>query len=286
MDLKTQRLSQGEKIAGGSALALFVCMFLGWFNFGFATANAWDSLHYASPILAIAIAATLTIVLAKANGNSLGDLPDGTVIFVLGCLATLLVLFRLIDPISAGDASPFGGGGGIEDGASAEAGLFLGLVAAAGIAVGGYLATGGRALDRVKAAFAGAGAPAPPAQSPVPPPPDRTPVASPPPAAAPPPPVQAPPPPASPTPADSPLPSIQAPPPPSPAPAAAPPSPAAPAPPSPPLPPSPPAAAPSPPVAADPSAGDAEVAFCEHCGARMRVGDRFCGECGQAIAAG
>jgi hypothetical protein len=222
MDLKVQRLSQGEKIAAGSALTLFVCMFLGWFNFGFGVANAWDSLHYVSPMLAIVIATTLTIAFLKANDRDVLDLPHGTVIFALGCLAAVLVLFRLIDPISAGDASPFGGGSGLEEGGSPEAGLFLGLLAAAGIAVGGYLATGGQALDQVKALFAGGGR-VPPQQSP-------------------------------------PLPPLDAqPPPPTPPPT------------------------PSPPVSAEPAAAEGGLVFCEHCRARIRESDRFCGDCGQPV---
>lgn len=144
MDLKLQRLDQGEKIAAGSAAALFVCMFLGWFNFGFSVLNAWDSLHYISPLLAIAIAATLAIVLLKASGRDL-DAPDGTVIFILGCVAVLFVLFRLIDPVSASEASSFGGGDGTDLGSSPAAGIFLSLIAAAGMALGGHLATGGQA---------------------------------------------------------------------------------------------------------------------------------------------
>jgi hypothetical protein len=156
MDMKLERLNSGERIAAGSALALFVCMFFGWFNFGFDTANAWEALHYISPILTIAIASTLGVALMKASERSLGDIPDAMAIFVLGCLATVLVFFRLIDPVSS---------------SSAEAGMFLGLLAAAGIGLGGYLATGGTALDRVKAMLANAsGPPLPPQASPSPPP--------------------------------------------------------------------------------------------------------------------
>ena len=165
MDLKLQRLSSGEQIAGGSALALFVCMFFGWFNFGFEAVSAWEALHYISPILAIAIVATVGIGLMKAAEKSLGDIPDGSVIFALGCLACVLILYRLIDPVS----SP--GVEGYQTSGSVEAGIFLSLLAAGGIAVGGYLATGGTALDQVKALFPSTGvqpqatpqaAPAPP----------------------------------------------------------------------------------------------------------------------------
>ncbi len=244
MDLKVQRLNQGERIAAGSALALFVCMFLGWFNFGFAVANAWDSLHYASPILAVAIAATLTIAFLKASGKSIGDIPGGSVMFALGCVAALLVLFRLIDPISAGDASPFGGSG-VEDSGSAEAGLFLGLIAAAGIAIGGYLATGGRALDQVKGLFAGGGPAA--AQAPPPPPGAASPAG---PAAGPPEPATSLAEPALPPVEHAPLPPIEQ--------------------------------RPLPPVQL-PSAGGGP-AFCEHCGSQLSANDRFCGGCGQPAA--
>lgn len=163
MDLKLQRLTSGEQIAAGSALALFVCMFFGWFNFGFDAVSAWESLHFISPILAIAIAATLGIAFMKATERSLGDIPDGSAIFALGCLATALILFRLIDPVSAGS-------GEFRVSGSVEAGLFLGLLAAAGIAVGGYLATGGTALNQLKALLPNESQAAAPPQHPVSPP--------------------------------------------------------------------------------------------------------------------
>jgi hypothetical protein len=247
MDLKMERLNQGEKVAAGSALALLVCMFLGWFGFGPYVSNAWDTLHYISPLLAIAIAAILTIVSLKAGGRSL-DIPDGSAIFVLGCAAVLLILFRLIDPVSVGEASPFGGSGEVEIGGSVEAGLFLGLVAAAGIAVGGYMATGGQALEQVKGLVSSRGGHPLPQQPPPPPPPSDAPPAA-------PQPVQ--PQPAGPS--SAPLPPVTPPPP------AAPPA--------------PPSSGPAPPAAVA-----ERTVFCEHCGARLRESDRFCGECGQAIA--
>jgi hypothetical protein len=164
MDLKLQRLNSGEQIAGGSALALLVCMFFGWFNFGFEAVNAWDALHYISPILAIAIFATVGIGLMKASEKSLGDIPAGSTIFVLGCLATLLILYRLIDPVSSPGAE------GYQTSGSVEAGIFLSLLAAAGIAVGGYLATGGTALDQVKALLPSAAVPPPVTPQAAPPP--------------------------------------------------------------------------------------------------------------------
>lgn len=165
MDLKLERLNSGEQIAAGSALALFACMFFSWFNFGFDTSNAWDSLHYISPILTVVIAATLGIAFMKASGKSLGDIPEGSAIFALGCLAALLILYRLVDPVSLPGVE------GFEASGSVQAGLFLALLSAGGIATGGYIATGGTAVNQLKARFPKSPTPTPPAPSPTPPPP-------------------------------------------------------------------------------------------------------------------
>ena len=165
MNLRLDRLNSGEQIAAGSALALLVCMFFGWFNFGFETLNAWESLHFISPILTVVIVVAVALAGMKAAGKSLGDIPAGSLTFALGCIAFVLILFRLIDPVS------FHGGEGFETSGSVEAGIFLALLAAAGIAAGGYLATG-RTLEQLKKLI--------PQSSPAPPPPPGAPAMSPP----------------------------------------------------------------------------------------------------------
>ena len=295
MNLSIERLGQGERIAAGSALALFACMFLSWFNFSYTASNAWESLHYISPILAISIVSTLGIAFAEVRELDIGEIPGGLVIFVLGCLSALLILFRLIDPIS----TP-----GIEGGSAAgsvEAGAFLGFFAALGIAAGGYVTTDGKAVDRLKAllpsgtgaggggAFPAAPPPPPPVQpqaaAPTPPVPAAAPTA-----------VTPPPPPPSP---------VVPPPEPEPptagagdsgqsagpdSPSASPPEPAASA--GPAEPSSPPA---GPEVASPPESDqgseaeapveesveeDARSVFCEGCGGSLRPQDRFCRKCG------
>ena len=74
-NLNFERLGQGEKIAAESALALLVCMFLSWFNFSYTASNAWESLHYISPILAISIVATLGVAFSEAREMSIGAFP-------------------------------------------------------------------------------------------------------------------------------------------------------------------------------------------------------------------
>jgi hypothetical protein len=299
VNLSIERLGQGERIAAGSALALFACMFLSWFNFSYTASNAWESLHYTSPILAISIVATLGIAFAEVREFDIGDIPGGLVVFVLGCVSALLILFRLIDPIS----TP-----GIESGStsgSVEAGAFLGFFAALGIAAGGYVTTDGKAVDRLKAllpngsgtsgAFPAPPPPAPaqpPASAPTPPVPSAAPTAvTPPRPPSPlvPPPAPEPPAagagdaaqPAAPGPSSEPAPEPSA---------ASPGSTEASSPPAVPEDTSPPEAAPlaEPKAPAVPVVESAEEGprsvFCEGCGSPLRTADRFCRKCGHEQA--
>jgi hypothetical protein len=243
MEIRVDRLGQGERIASGSALVLFACMFLSWFNFGYETSNAWESLHFISPILSIAIVTTLGLAFMRAWERSIGDVPGSLLVFVLGSLSAVLVLFRLIDPVS----SPAIEGGSTS--ASVEAGAFLGFFAAAGVAVGGYLATDREALTKLRRLLPSAAPPQPGAVPPPPPAPPPPPVDPPPPVETPPPPVETPPPPVE----------------------------------TPPDPPSAPDPDPPPP----PSAAAEPTVYCEGCGAPVRPTDRFCRKCGhQQVALG
>jgi hypothetical protein len=141
------RLDQGKKIAAASAIVLFGCMFLSWFNFSFVSYDAWESLNFISPILTVAIVATVAIALAEATDTDIGDINGGLVIFIVGCLAALLIFYRLVNPISI----PGIGVDGAAASGSVEAGAFLALVASLGIVAGGYLATDGQAVERLKA---------------------------------------------------------------------------------------------------------------------------------------
>jgi hypothetical protein len=153
--MDSSRLRQGEQIAAVSAVALFIFMFFDWFGIEGFTADAWESFEYISSVLSITIAATLGVVAVRALGRSLGDIRGESLILVLGAISTILVLYRIINPIDDTDR---------------KIGLWLGLIAAAGIAVGGYLASQAETLGRTRERFGGdVGRGAPP--SPPPPPP-------------------------------------------------------------------------------------------------------------------
>lgn len=195
MDL--DRLNTGEKIAGVSAILLFIFMFFDWFGVevsggGFsgsvpgAGGSAWDALDFIPIVLVITIAAAL-ISAGLRLSDSVYEPPISlnAAVAVLGGISTLLILFRIIVPPG------FGSFGGVSVDGTVEFGIFLGLVAAAGIAFGGY-----RGMQEEGSSFSGTadrlsgGGPSagPPPPSPPPPPP---------PSGGPPPPPPPPPPPAA-----------------------------------------------------------------------------------------
>jgi hypothetical protein len=99
------------------------------------------------------------------------------IVAALGGFAVLLILYRIVFP------PDFGSFGGVSVDATLKFGIFLGLLAAAGIAYGGYSAmreegaTFGGEADRLSSG----GGSQPPAGGPPPPPPSQTPPPPPPP---------------------------------------------------------------------------------------------------------
>jgi hypothetical protein len=137
------RLRRGELVAGGGGIVLSLALFLlPWFSFGASVGTAaarspaasldgWHSLTGIRWILLITIAVSLAVVVLTATRRS----PAVPVTFsmltvLLGGLSSLLVLYRIIDHPGAGSAlAPV----------TAKPGLYVGLIAAAVIAYGGYL---------------------------------------------------------------------------------------------------------------------------------------------------
>lgn len=151
--MDTSKVSVGETIAGVSALALFIFMFLPWFGVesveGFGVgdigvdANAWEAFSFVDILLFLASAAVVGLVLARAAA-ALPDLPQppATIIAAAGALAVLLILFRLV-------ITPGFDTGGVDVDLGRKIGIFLGLIAAGGIAYGGWRAmTEAEAPDR------------------------------------------------------------------------------------------------------------------------------------------
>jgi hypothetical protein len=188
------KLSPGEKIAGGSAILLFIFMFFDWFGVevtgvgGFSGSvpggggSAWDALDFIPIILLITIIAALVMAgLRLADSTFEPPVPMSTIVTVLGVISVVLIVFRIIFPPSFGDF------GGVSVDATLSLGIFLGLIAAGGIAYGGYSTmkeegiTFGDAADRLSSGGSG-GSPThqhSASTPPPPPPPSSTPPAPP-----------------------------------------------------------------------------------------------------------
>jgi hypothetical protein len=169
-------------LAGVAGAALFIIMFLKWFGLpevagveieGFAEAagadtsiSAWQAFDFIDIVLFLAVIAGVGLmVLAAAQSNVNLPVAASAITAGLGILASLLVLYRIIDPPGELDRSY---------------GVFLGLIASAGIAIGGWMAMqeegtsfGGEA-DRLSGPGPGAGEPPAPPPAPPPPPPSSS----------------------------------------------------------------------------------------------------------------
>jgi uncharacterized membrane protein YhaH (DUF805 family) len=196
--MEVDRLSTGEKISAVSAVLLFIFMFFDWFGAkvegvpGFsgsveAGGSAWDALDVIPIFLMLAIVVALAVaVIRLTDADVEPPVSMNAIVAALGGLAVLLILYRIINPPGDGDALA---GVGVD--ITLKLGIFLGLLAAAGIAYGGYSAMreegasfGGEA-DRLSGGpGAGSGTgqqppaggpppPPPPAQQPPPPPPTQ-----------------------------------------------------------------------------------------------------------------
>lgn len=146
------RLSNGERISGGSAILLFVFMFFQWYGLEVAErpnllfdlrlfedgGNAWQTLEVTSIILALVITLTVGAAVRRLIGRDWEPrVSPGVVVFVLGVLAAGLILIRIVSRPDLG---------GVVDGftfdVTLKAGIFLSLAAACAIAYGG-----GRAMQ-------------------------------------------------------------------------------------------------------------------------------------------
>jgi hypothetical protein len=143
MDLR--RLNRGERIATLSAILLFASMFfLTWFGaevIGIddfsghpgGGGNAWHTLDLIRFVLLVTIVAGLAMAgLRLAGSNAEPLLPMSVLVTMLGVFSVLLILFRIIDPPAIASL------GGVSVDATPRVGIFLGLIAAGGVAYGGY----------------------------------------------------------------------------------------------------------------------------------------------------
>jgi hypothetical protein len=187
--MSTQDIGRGPLIAAVSAIALLIFMFFAWYGvdsisasgFGFeqeisgdqldqfgggeTSANAWEAFSFIDILLLITIIGVAGLAIARAMGAAI-DLPiaPSALIAGLGGIAFLLILFRLIVTPDAAGGADLPAGVEVDVDVSRKIGVFLGLLAAAGMAIGGWLAMQeeGTSFGDQRDRFAGPGAGGPP----------------------------------------------------------------------------------------------------------------------------
>lgn len=147
--MEAHKLSTGEKISAASSILLFVAMFLDWFGAkvadvpgfsgtieggGGGGASAWDALDVIPVFLMLAIVLALGVALVRLTDADLElSISLNALVAAAGALAVLLILYRIVFP-------PDFGIPGVAVDTTLKLGVFLGLIAAAGIAYGGWSA--------------------------------------------------------------------------------------------------------------------------------------------------
>ena len=179
------RLTQGEKIAGASGIALILIMFIfelvrpqvhrraKRFGFQSGVTNAWGSYSFIDIVLFLTVAAAIGLALISASQTEVGlPVAASAVVAGLGILSVVLIVFSIISPPDFG-ADRVGSSASTN---TRKIGVWLGLIAAIGVAYGGWRAmqeegtSFGEEADRFRGPDEGPGAAPPPPSSSSPPP--------------------------------------------------------------------------------------------------------------------
>jgi len=185
------RLSQGERIAGLSGIALILIMFIfSWYGVDVggqsvpdSGANAWEAFSFIDIVLFVTVAAAIGLALISASQTEMGlPVAASAVVAGLGILSVILIFYRIID--TPGDVTAVSALLEQEVDVTRKIGVWLGLIAAVGVAYGGWRATQeeeatsfGDQADRFRGPdeSPGVAPPSPSSSVPPPPPPSGTP---------------------------------------------------------------------------------------------------------------
>jgi hypothetical protein len=167
----TTRVRFGDLVAAASGLVLFLSLFLNWYKvsvkavLGSASAavSGWEALSFIDILLFIVAIIAIAVAVARMANAFPRALPvsPGLLVLAAGILATLLVLFRIIDIPGSGDVANVPG---VDLGRSI--GIFIALIAALGVTAGGWMTWNEEGKPKPGGAGARGGAPAGGAQPP------------------------------------------------------------------------------------------------------------------------
>lgn len=140
MDLN--KLTTGDRVIAISGIVLFIFSFFDWLGAeasagGFSVSQAKSAWSFTLTLIAVLIGIAMVVIVAlKAFDVKLPDLGGTSwslVLLVMGVVAFAFVLIKLI----AGPNIPDILGDAVDK--TRKIGIFVGLIATAGLAVGGYL---------------------------------------------------------------------------------------------------------------------------------------------------
>jgi hypothetical protein len=167
MDLN--KLTTADRVVSISAIVFLIAMFLPWWgistDFGSASNSGTDYFLTGWIPLLLAIAMVVAIALTRFGTAQLPKLPIpwGQAFLIAGGLAAVLVILRLIVPADEGSGS-------FSVDLDRKWGLFVAVIAAIGLAVGGFL----KSKEPEDTYVAGSAAGGYPGSPPPPPPPGGT----------------------------------------------------------------------------------------------------------------
>jgi hypothetical protein len=146
------KLRAGEAIALVAAILLFILMFFDWYGAKATTSaeslggvvtgtgggSAWDTLEVIPLFLMLAIVVTVGAAILRLSGSDWKPaIPPAAAVCVLGILAAVLILIRIISP-----PGPEGTFSELAYESTLKLPIFLALAAALGIAYGGWRTMG------------------------------------------------------------------------------------------------------------------------------------------------
>jgi hypothetical protein len=129
------RIRAGEALTAIGAIALFVLLFLDWFSGGGVSASGWSSLGWALVVLLVIVMALAVVVLAAVVTAAKPAIAVGSAVITF-TVATVTFLIALVRVLITQPALDMGLGNGA---VSVQAAGYLGLLALALIAAGGWL---------------------------------------------------------------------------------------------------------------------------------------------------
>jgi hypothetical protein len=123
--MDVRRLRGGEVLAGGSAVALAVVMFEGWFS----GESAWETMAIARVVLVALVLCAFALVVLTVSRTVAMATSTATVTIAVGVIALLLVVYRVVVNEPGTNAV-----------VSVDLGAYLGLALVAGVIAGAFLA--------------------------------------------------------------------------------------------------------------------------------------------------